>query len=289
MGLDTIPTRASKTTITTEWANVIKRALVGDVVPRNSSGVPTDDAGSMGTSTYRWGALYSKAIKLWSNNHIVSMIAPSGLASDYTLTIPSNLPTGGEGNRYLQATQAGVMGYGSPVPVGAVLPFAGTTLPTGFLFCDGSAVSRATYAALYAVILETHGNGNGTTTFNLPDYGGRFLRGVTTDIARDPNYAGRTAMNTGGASAGNVGSIQGHATALPGTNFTTSSDGAHTHTYTRTDPIGGSGTIGVNSSAQNLGGAGTSSSDGAHTHSVTGGGDSETRPKNAFVNFIIKT
>ena len=59
---------------------------------------------------------------------------------------------------------------GQPLlPVGVVQAFAGSTIPTGWLLCDGSAVSRTTYAALYSVIGTTYGSGNGSTTFNLPN------------------------------------------------------------------------------------------------------------------------
>lgn len=56
----------------------------------------------------------------------------------------------------------------SLVPTGTILPFGGTTAPAGYLLCDGSAVSRTTYAALFAVIGTTYGLGDGSTTFNLP-------------------------------------------------------------------------------------------------------------------------
>ena len=59
------------------------------------------------------------------------------------------------------------------VPPGVVLPFAGTSAPSGYLLCAGQAVSRATYAALFAVISTTYGTGDGSTTFNLPDLRGR--------------------------------------------------------------------------------------------------------------------
>jgi hypothetical protein len=52
---------------------------------------------------------------------------------------------------------------------GIILPFGATTPPTGFLLCDGSAVSRTTYAILFEVIGTTYGVGNGSTTFNVPD------------------------------------------------------------------------------------------------------------------------
>jgi hypothetical protein len=55
------------------------------------------------------------------------------------------------------------------VPVGAILPYAGFSAPPGFLLCDGSAVSRQTYAALFSVIGTTYGAGDGSTTFNLPN------------------------------------------------------------------------------------------------------------------------
>lgn len=54
------------------------------------------------------------------------------------------------------------------MPAGVIVPFAGTTVPAGYLLCDGSAVSRTTYAALFAAIGTTYGPGDGNTTFNLP-------------------------------------------------------------------------------------------------------------------------
>ena len=58
-------------------------------------------------------------------------------------------------------------------PTGSVTQYAGSSAPTGWMFCDGAAVSRTTYAALFAVIGTTFGSGDGTTTFNLPDLKGR--------------------------------------------------------------------------------------------------------------------
>lgn len=59
------------------------------------------------------------------------------------------------------------------VPTGSVTPYAGSSAPSGWLLCDGSAVSRTTYADLYALIGTTYGSGDGSTTFNLPDLRGR--------------------------------------------------------------------------------------------------------------------
>lgn len=64
------------------------------------------------------------------------------------------------------------------VPIGAIQAFGGASVPYGWLLCDGSAVSRETYADLFAAIGITHGSGDGSTTFNLPDLRGRTLIGV---------------------------------------------------------------------------------------------------------------
>jgi len=60
---------------------------------------------------------------------------------------------------------------------GEVKIFAGVNAPEGFFICDGRAVSRTAYARLFSVLGTTHGTGDGSTTFNLPDYRGQFLRG----------------------------------------------------------------------------------------------------------------
>ena len=69
---------------------------------------------------------------------------------------------------------------------GFISMYAGSTAPTGWLMCDGSAVSRTTYADLYAVIGTTYGAGNGSTTFNVPDLRGRVPVGYkSSDTAFD--------------------------------------------------------------------------------------------------------
>lgn len=63
------------------------------------------------------------------------------------------------------------------VPVGSVVDFAGSTAPPGWLLCYGQAVSRTTYAALFAALSTTYGVGDGSTTFNVPDARGRVVAG----------------------------------------------------------------------------------------------------------------
>lgn len=182
---------------------------------------------------------------------------------------------------------------GTFVQTGSILPWAAAgTLPTGYLECTGAAVSRTTYAELFAVIGTTYGSGDGSTTFNLPDYRGMFLRGLAGDATTDPDKTTRT--DRGDGTGGNVvGSRQGDATRAhthsAGT-LATASAGNHSHTYGN---AGGSSQ--VNSSAVNLSVAdldtGTTSTAGAHTHDITGAtastGGNETRPTNVYVRWII--
>lgn len=63
-------------------------------------------------------------------------------------------------------------------PTGMVSPFAGSTAPEGWLICNGSAISRTTYGALFAVIGTVYGVGDGSTTFNIPDLRSMYVQGV---------------------------------------------------------------------------------------------------------------
>ena len=67
----------------------------------------------------------------------------------------------------------------SSLPIGSYIQFAGSQAPSGFLVCNGGAISRTTYANLFAVIGTTYGSGDGSTTFNLPNLTDRFLQGST--------------------------------------------------------------------------------------------------------------
>lgn len=79
--------------------------------------------------------------------------------------------------RILETIPLSTITYGRG-EVGEIKPFAGSTIPTGWLLCDGSAVSRTTYSELFTVIGTTYGTGDGSTTFNLPDLRDRFMVGA---------------------------------------------------------------------------------------------------------------
>lgn len=221
----------------------------------------------------------------------ITVRPPASIASDYDVVLPAlpgatalvaidssgnmTAPYPTTGGIPLAALVAAVQA--SLNPAGAILAYGGAAAPTGYLVCDGSAVSRATYAALFTAIGENFGQGDNSTTFNLPDLRGRFLRGVDGAAARDPNSGTRTAMNTGGNSGNNVGSVQ------------TSTYGSHRHGLWGV-------TAGAAGSQQSLLAGGTDSislrvqaspDDVSAAMDLSGG--SETRPINAYVTYIIKT
>ncbi len=88
------------------------------------------------------------------------------------------------------------------LPAGAVMPFARTTAPDGWLQADGTAVSRSTYAALFSAIGTSHGAGDGSTTFNLPDLRGVFVRGSGSQTISSITYSGSFGAKQGDAMQG---------------------------------------------------------------------------------------
>jgi microcystin-dependent protein len=152
-------------------------------------------------------------------------------------------------------------------PIGEVTMFAGSTAPYGYLICNGAQVSRSTYSDLFAIVGTSFGQGNGTTTFHLPDLRGRFVRGLDGAAGNDPDAAGRTAMNTGGATGNNIGSVQ--ADELK----------AHTHDVDYSD-----GNLAVSTVVI----ARETNEDPQSSEETSSTGGNETRPKNAYLNFIIK-
>ena len=150
-------------------------------------------------------------------------------------------------------------------PVGTVLTYTGDTAPEGWLMCHGAAISRADYSALYAVIGNRFGYGNGDTTFHIPDFRGKFLRGLDAGAGYDTEAWARTSLYPGGATGAYVGSYQAD-------EFK-----SHTHTESTIEATGTGMDPGYWFWPNSL----TSTTTGA-----AGGG--ETRPKNISVNYIIK-
>jgi microcystin-dependent protein len=131
-----------------------------------------------------------------------------------------------------------------------IIDFAGTAAPTGYLACDGSAVSRTTYAALFAAISTTWGAGNGTTTFNIPN----LQRRVTVG-------SGGSGTATLANSVGSTGGAETHT-------LITAEMPSHTHTLTANVSLSSSFGAGGNNAAVNSSAPTTSSTggDGAHNN-----------------------
>lgn len=123
------------------------------------------------------------------------LMSPKAILDAALGTIPA-----GDANRLVtdaeRAKLAGIQAGATAVPTGSVQMFAGAVAPAGWLPCDGAAVSRSGYAALFAVVGTTYGAGDGGTTFNLPDLRDRTPVGVS---------AGKTRGAKGGSSTVTIG------------------------------------------------------------------------------------
>ena len=180
------------------------------------------------------------------------------------------------------------------VPAGFVMAFAHATIPSGWLECNGAAISRTTYADLFSTIGTYYGTGDGSSTFNIPDLRGQFIRGWDHGAGNDPDAASRT--NRGDSTTGdNVGTKQ------------TDEKKEHRHKLSRTTPAGsedGSVLLDDNTPFLKTTGRGGTSNVNyeyalAGLTEITGNepdkglsgkdGGNETRPKNIQMPWCIKT
>jgi hypothetical protein len=141
------------------------------------------------------------------------------------------------------------------LPAGAVMAFAMNSAPSGWLAANGAAVSRATYATLFSAIGTTHGAGNGSTTFNVPNLQGIFVRGSGSQTISGATYSGTFAAKQNDLLKD------------------------HTHTYVRPT---------VATDGSNLKNINGGSLDTFSTGGVEDGGGAETRPANIALLYCIK-
>lgn len=152
------------------------------------------------------------------------------------------------------------------LPAGMMAPFATQNLPAGWLLCDGSAVSRSTYARLFQVISTTFGGGDGSSTFNLPNTQGQFLRGLDNGGSIDP---GRGFGSTQGDQMQGFTVLFGTSQTNAGGQATPYSSGGDNTVFDNPGPHPTSGPVASSFGAPRLG--------------------NETRPTNLAVVFGIKT
>lgn len=145
-------------------------------------------------------------------------------------------------------------------PVGSVLFYVTASAPSGWLVCDGSAVSRTTYSNLYSLIGTTFGNGDGVNTFNLPNIGQKYIRGHVAGVTTLGSASGLSLTSTGTSGSG------GSQTVSTGTE-----SALHDHLY-------GAGSNGTKS---------TSQESSTHTHSVTVSNHTHSLSVSGTINDII--
>ena len=107
-------------------------------------------------------------VVLYTDNNLYKCIQANGASS--TVVAPTDSTYWSQIHTYTDLPD--------PIPTGVILTFGGSTVPEGFLLCNGAAISRTTYAKLFAAIGTLYGAGDGATTFNLPDMRDRFAEGA---------------------------------------------------------------------------------------------------------------
>ena len=218
---------------------------------------------------------------IFSNNTAGSFpITVSTTASSGTsVTIPQGYSSVlfSDGTNVIWADQGNTVANTVAFPSGAIVPFGMTAVPNGWLVCGGQAVSRTTYSSLFAAIGTTWGTGDGSTTFNVPNFQGTFLRGWNSGA-------------TGYDPSRTFASYQPD-TYLNHTHAATSTDAGHTHPFIYSGPNangGGDGWLvntGYNATINTK--TGTANVTTTISDSTTGG--TETTPKNYAVQYCIKS
>lgn len=180
------------------------------------------------------------------------------------------------------------------VPIGSVVDYCGSSAPSGYLFCYGQAVSRTvTYSALFAAIGTTFGTGDGSTTFNLPDFRGRVAAGKD-------NMGGTSANRLTGITGSVDGDVLGGAGGEEGHSLTSAENAAHSHfianndtSLTLPDILRSTNTAlrqigsGANTQDYALGGGATSATVGISSSSGSGTAHNTVQPT-MVVNKIIR-
>ena len=230
-----------------------------------------------------------KALRLrdTSNSNFVAIQAPSNVSSDVTLTLPS---TDGNANDVLQSDGSGNLSFAAlpqAVPTGTVHLFATTTAPSGYIECDGRAVSRTTEADLFAIIGTTWGEGDGSSTFNVPDLRGEFVRGWDDGRGVDSGRSFASAQTYQNAS-------HNHSVTDPGHNHSINDPG-HIHQVQYSNSDSGDGVIeesgtGLSGQEPTLSATTGITINNASTGiSIQNSGGSEVRVRNIAMMYVIKT
>lgn len=224
-------------------SNVIdRRLLIETSIPNQGTTAPSASAGYVG--------------KLYYRNNVISGTTASGVY------VKNSLGT------WIELAQ----NNGPQVPVGSIISWLGTsaTVPDGYLECNGQTVSRTTYAYLFDVIGTSYGAGDGSTTFSVPNFNEKHLKGTTSTGAVGSNTGSDTyTLNTAqlpshSHTISHTHTVSHEHTAVHTHNASTGNTGSHYHTA--------DGNLGAVSAGNHSHGAGNYAADtgGSHSHSVSG-------------------
>jgi len=265
--------------------------------------VLTPEADELTTGSVTAGHLADAAVTAAKIAPGAAVKSINSLKDDVTLVGGSNITITSSGNS-LMIAGTGSTAADTEAPIGTIVAWAGPAgnLPSNWSVCDGRRLSKRDYQSLFDKIGTSWG-GDGAPNFYLPDLRGMFLRGVDRSqegVAKgeDPESNDRLpfrppdAPSNPGNGGNAVGSFQRNATAQPASGaFTTDTSGNHTHLDPTWNGLAGRyelATINRGPGGYDYGDqAAPTSGAGAHAHSVLGG-DPETRPRNAYVYWIIR-
>lgn len=144
------------------------------------SGYRTFNAGDILTASQVQGYLQDQAVMLFADGTARDAAVTSPTEGMVVYLTSTNFLQIYDGTSWNDVIDSAGSPAGGTMPVGTLLPYAGTTSPDTniYLLCDGQAVSRTTYADLFTVVSTTFGVGDGSTTFNVPDLRGRIPMGL---------------------------------------------------------------------------------------------------------------
>tara|TARA_R100001509_G_scaffold21591_1_gene11324 strand:+ start:2750 stop:3886 length:1137 start_codon:yes stop_codon:yes gene_type:complete len=226
-----------------------------------------------------------------SGSPFVALKAPASVSSNVTFTLPA---ADGSNGQMLQTNGSGALSFTTVqgVPSGAVFCIAVASVPSGYLECNGAAVSRTTYAALFAVIGTAYGTGNGSSTFNLPDLRGEFIRGFDNgrgidsgrSIASSQSEQNKQHNHSASSSSSVSPSSHGHSSSKLDNNRVFGFKQTGANIDGETSPFGSPGTI-PGFDISNLVNNTTLT---VSTSTSIGNEGSENRPRNIAMMYVIK-
>jgi len=252
---------------------------------------PVASAGSIGTASIADDAVTSAKI---ADDAVIAAgiaddaVGAAAIADNAVGAAAINISGNGTAGQVVASDGDGSFSYATLATgfvSGMVMPFAGTSAPTGWLLPFGQAVSRSTYSDLFSAIGTTYGAGDGSSTFALPDFRGRVLAGQDDMGGSSANRLTDQSGGLNGDTLGDTGGLETHT-------LTTAQLASHTHDGQGSlrGPNLRTGSGSVSGITATEGGSGTTTMDISGTTAATGSGSAHNNVQpTIIVNYIIKT